>query len=542
MTSIYGPSSFHCKNNNMSRTSSISPDAYTQRPQIQNKFLLALMLLLPRGSLGFDTFLFNERRVNFSLLPIKYESLGYRRCYGYETPNKRTSLKMATSNNFSNEDPYAILDIPLGTTDKDVIKRAYRRMAMKYHPDVAVKESSNPEARKAANDRFIKINAAYELLSGKTSSQNGASSKTSSKKSSYNQPPHRRATSSTRTSTRDYTSDDWRDYIPNDYAKNYAVNDEEYNTDGDSFGRIFSDLINGIATGGSVAGGGVLNDLIEFLEGNYGGGFGVSSSARVDEDILKKILASENPELIRNEIDDTSLLIQQLETKLQNVETEIVRLEAEITLPSIRFLEREVKEEEIASLKARKTVVEDYLIRGRKRLIKLQTKLKEVRGRRSTSGNYASDFNSSSNSATSSTRHPESSNTSSGTYKSPNPKTGETSSRASSSESRDSFGTSGRGRGRSRRDSAKSSYTAEAEGNFSNFKSTQSTSFSSENTKDNVNRARADTFANDNNNFSLSPPHRRMSTSWKDLREDKKRMQELQVDDEFEKLKREMGL
>ena len=57
----------------------------------------------------------------------------------------------------SKRDYYEVLDVERGTSDKD-IKRAYRRMAMKYHPD------RNPDD-KAAEDQFKEVNEAFEVLS-----------------------------------------------------------------------------------------------------------------------------------------------------------------------------------------------------------------------------------------------------------------------------------------------------------------------------------------------------------------------------------------
>ena len=54
-------------------------------------------------------------------------------------------------------DYYQVLGVDKGASDKD-IKRAYRRMARKYHPDV------NPDD-KQAEERFKGINEAYQVLS-----------------------------------------------------------------------------------------------------------------------------------------------------------------------------------------------------------------------------------------------------------------------------------------------------------------------------------------------------------------------------------------
>ncbi len=56
---------------------------------------------------------------------------------------------------------YKILEIEPNATNED-IKKAYRRMAMKYHPDKV--SHLGEEFQKAANEKFQKVNEAYENI------------------------------------------------------------------------------------------------------------------------------------------------------------------------------------------------------------------------------------------------------------------------------------------------------------------------------------------------------------------------------------------
>ena len=59
------------------------------------------------------------------------------------------------------EAAYAILEISASASD-DEVKSAYRRMAMKHHPDKVA--SLGPDVQKAAEEKFRKIQEAYEII------------------------------------------------------------------------------------------------------------------------------------------------------------------------------------------------------------------------------------------------------------------------------------------------------------------------------------------------------------------------------------------
>lgn len=82
-------------------------------------------------------------------------------------PNRPfTQLKYAQTTMPDTMDPYVILNLDPNAVDISDIKKAYRKMALKYHPDANI---GNDEAQqKESNDEFVKVHAAYAFLTGKS--------------------------------------------------------------------------------------------------------------------------------------------------------------------------------------------------------------------------------------------------------------------------------------------------------------------------------------------------------------------------------------
>ncbi len=63
----------------------------------------------------------------------------------------------------SRPDPYAVLGVAASASDGE-IRRAYRRLIAKHHPDKLTSRGATPEMIRVAEERAREINAAYEQL------------------------------------------------------------------------------------------------------------------------------------------------------------------------------------------------------------------------------------------------------------------------------------------------------------------------------------------------------------------------------------------
>ena len=578
--------------------------------------VLAAMISLPHECDGF-TPVMQPRTLLVSSPTVSYSMPNFSR-NAYKPPSTTIRRMAAASDDsaFLSDDPFVILGLDAPTADKKVLKRAYKKRALKYHPDVVTDIHSSAEDKKNASDRFAKINGAYEQLMGKgkgTNSSTNSSNDSSSSSSGGWTPPHRRTSSyssssssrSTSSSGSGAPSTDWRDYMP-DYQKE---NEADYDTGGDSFGQIFSDMFTGAAsaavTGGvGGVGGGIFSEFIEFLEGGSGG---FAGSAEDDAD-LRVLLKTGSLEEIAEEMDDTQMVVQQLETKSRGLDDEVFGVDAEAKMAS-RFSEKIHLEEKAAELKARKEIVNGYLDRARKRLLSLQTRYKDLiayggandeyaasggrRGSRSSSWdddrgqastkerNSASSSSSYDSSRGSSSYGSSSSSYSSSTGAAATGSVGTASDNNTKNEDdgdgwmNEGFGSSSgrsrgsrRGSGRRRASSSRrttasaprqeatpASPTPAPSPSTSSYSSSSSSSSSyssgrSSNSRPSPRATPSPSSSSSSSSMSKSnysndiPPHRRTSGSSFASRqeEDRKRMQELKVDEEFEKLKKELGL
>ena len=440
----------------------------------------------------------------------------------------------------TNGDPFEILGIQ-ATSDKKEIKRAYKRMALKFHPDVVVSQNSSKEERRKANDVFARINWAYQQLSGKNGGESSSStgSSTATGTGSYT-PPHRRKAASGSYSG----STDWRDYMP-------KYDEADYDAGGDSFGAIFSDLFSGatdVGVAGAAAGGGIFRDFVEFLERNVDGGVYTSD----DNAELRILLSTGTLEQVGMEMDDTQLVVEQLEAKRNNVRDELIMCKADASVAT-RFAEKMEMQERVAELEARQRVVDDYLKMSRKRLLELQMRYKEliVQGgndERAGGRSRGSSWGSSSSGSGSSSAYSGSSFSNAPSSEPSGRRDGASTSSGEEDWKHQGFGSSGRGRGSSRR--ARTTGSRSTAASQASRERSSSSSYSAPPPP--PRQSPQPSSQSSSSPYSSTskppepwtppvPPHRRTSTD-RQVREEKARLRELQVDEEFDKLKKDLGL
>ena len=201
------------------------------------------------------------------------------------------------------KDYYKILGVDR-KADTATIKKAYKKLAMKNHPDV----NKDPGAK----DAFVNINEAYSVLSDEKerrmydlgaanpfSGWSGASSSTSSRGS--------RSSASSAGAPFDVDAF-WNQYRPR----------EETTKDiNDSFGANFDDLFDSVKEtakarrkGGSGRRGSILEDFGDFLE------------TILDDDAGDSDVLEDDVEGLQIEIDDCTYVVEQLQQRVAKLKTD----------------------------------------------------------------------------------------------------------------------------------------------------------------------------------------------------------------------------
>ena len=112
---------------------------------------------------------FHQSEINMLRLIAQYLGIStsdytsiFERHVGYsDTHYSRNSRDSRSTSDSYNKDPYRVLGIDSSATD-DEVRKAYRKMAMKYHPDRVA--GMGEEMQRNAAEQMKEINQAYEVI------------------------------------------------------------------------------------------------------------------------------------------------------------------------------------------------------------------------------------------------------------------------------------------------------------------------------------------------------------------------------------------
>lgn len=275
-----------------------------------------------------------------------------------------------------------------------------------------------------------------------------------------------------------------------------------------------------------------MNDFVEFLESN----FSYTTTDDVEEDSeLRILLQTGSVAEVGDAMDETELVVQQLETKRQKSMDELFQLQAEKAAGGNSYSAQLQLQERIDAVEAQQKVVDGYITKAKKRLLKLQSRYKDliVYGKQD-DRRARSNWDEIRKEAATQPPPP-----------SQSPSSSPSSSQSASWKS-EGFGSYGRGsRGSSRRRRRQGATSA------SSSSSTYSSRPEPPPRRPPNSRPRATTSTAPQSppssspsvtSYSTTPPHRRPGRSYAQKLEDERRLREIKVDEEFDKLKKELGL
>eukprot|EP00172_Hildenbrandia_rubra_P003400 Plantae.Rhodophyta-Hildenbrandia_rubra.ctg5419.p1 GENE.Plantae.Rhodophyta-Hildenbrandia_rubra.ctg5419~~Plantae.Rhodophyta-Hildenbrandia_rubra.ctg5419.p1 ORF type:complete len:411 (-),score=91.66 Plantae.Rhodophyta-Hildenbrandia_rubra.ctg5419:767-1858(-) len=304
--------------------------------------------------------------------------------YYYVSRRRRKRAHYAVRMSSSpSEDYYKLLEIEQSANPM-AIKRAYRRLALKNHPDV----SKEPDAK----EKFMKIQEAYAVLSDP------------SKRKSYDRSKTRVGVDWGGVGFNDVgkAARDVEDYVRRWREKNPFPEDLD-----DNLGSIFNDFVSGVAStfGGSSSSTerkenkpSVLNDFVEFLEKQVGGFRGAASSpSNFSDDGLDEILQSGDATVLAAELEDGEFLLKQLSDRSEKLKLDVEKISARAdewkarsernsTLDWYARDESAKKEKDMRNeaerLEKRREKVKNHMRNQEQRIAQISKRLEEVKKRK----------------------------------------------------------------------------------------------------------------------------------------------------------------
>eukprot|EP00181_Compsopogon_caeruleus_P000632 CAMPEP_0184685268 /NCGR_PEP_ID=MMETSP0312-20130426/18305_1 /TAXON_ID=31354 /ORGANISM="Compsopogon coeruleus, Strain SAG 36.94" /LENGTH=333 /DNA_ID=CAMNT_0027139189 /DNA_START=125 /DNA_END=1127 /DNA_ORIENTATION=- len=244
-------------------------------------------------------------------------------------------------------DFYQILGVE-ASSDATVIKRAYRRLALKNHPDV----SKDPNAQ----ERFMEIQEAYNVLSD------------ARRRAQYDrQRASGRNSGSGASSSWPFDFEDSARYRPP------RQEDEALN---DSLGAIFRDLLSGLKSSGAS---GFFEDFVEYLERQAGAG----PSDPFDTSVQRDFVNDQAEEEISADLEDARFILGQLRARQVSLIQEASDLEAKAAV-AFGQAQQDLKEN-AAGVRVRCKSIERTIAKQQDRVNQLITALARAQASRRSS-------------------------------------------------------------------------------------------------------------------------------------------------------------
>jgi DnaJ like chaperone protein len=134
-----------------------------QNPQLLRLFLDKLYTIAKVD--GFTRHKINT--LNFILSTLGFSGLDQQQPFqkDYYRQSQQQKVPQRPKVNLSSQEAYQLLNISPGASQQE-IKRAYRKLMSRYHPDKLIAKNATPEQIKQATEKTQLIRKAYDLLTG----------------------------------------------------------------------------------------------------------------------------------------------------------------------------------------------------------------------------------------------------------------------------------------------------------------------------------------------------------------------------------------